>query len=153
AVAASFALLVYDPRSVIVSPQAPDAYRDLVGYLQSVEGTVYAPWIGPLESGYQFRPAVHWVPLTDMIRGPKGNMAAHPLTRELLADVLRPEGNAYVLTNYPLENDAALSFLTASYALEADLRTRFAPLTTLPKRYNLGWPRYLYRFVGPSHER
>ena len=51
---------------------------------------------------------------------------------------------AYVLTNIPLEQDSALSFLTGEYELAKDLGARFQVLSTLPKGYNLGWPRYLY---------
>jgi len=64
----------------------------------------------------------------------------------LLGPVLHPGGTAYILMNYPLEDDPLLSFLLADYKLEADLGERFAPLTTLPKRFNLEYPRYLYKY-------
>lgn len=145
-IGASFALFFYNPASVVVSPKAPAAYQDLVGYLNTLDGPVYAPWLGQLEGGYAFSPAVHWVPMEDLIRGQGVDTFNHPNTRMLLADVIQPDGTAYILMNYPLENDPLLSFLLADYRLEADLGERFAPLTTLPKRYNLEYPRYLYKF-------
>jgi 4-amino-4-deoxy-L-arabinose transferase-like glycosyltransferase len=142
----SFSLFFYQPGSVVISPKAPDAYQDLVTYLNSFEGTVYAPWLGPLETGYKFSPTVHWVPMEDLIRGPGVNVYDHPNTRRLLDSVINPAGDAYILMNYPLENDPLLSFLLEYYQLETDLGDRFAPLTTLPKRFNLDYPRYLYTF-------
>ncbi|NWG07507.1 MAG: hypothetical protein HXY35_12560 [Chloroflexi bacterium] len=142
----SFTLFFYSPASVVVSPKAPEAYQDLIGYLNSLDGPVYAPWVGQLESGYAFSPSVHWVPMEDLIRGPGEDTFNHPNTRMLLKPVLSPDADtAYILMNYPLENDTLLSFLLAEYRLEADLGDRFAPLSTLPKRYNLEYPRYLYK--------
>jgi len=145
-IGASFALFFYSPASVIVSPKAPEAYQDLVSYLNSLDGPVYAPWVGQLESGYAFSPSVHWVPMEDLIRGPGVDTFNHPNTRMLLGPVLHPGGTAYILMNYPLEDDPLLSFLLSDYKLEADLGERFAPLTTLPKRFNLEYPRYLYKY-------
>lgn len=51
-----------------------------------------------------------------------------------------------ILMNYPLENDPILAFLLEYYKLETDLGERFAPLTALPKRFNLEYPRYLYQY-------
>jgi hypothetical protein len=145
-IGASFSLFFYQPRSVIASPKAADAYQDLVTYLNSLDGTVYAPWLGQLESDYEFSPTVHWVPMEDLIRGPEVDVYDHPTIRLLLDPVIHPAGNAYILMNYPLEDDPLLGFLLEYYQLETDLGERFAPLTTLPKRFNLGYPRYLYKF-------
>ena len=145
-VGASFSLFYYQPNSVVVSPKADDAYQDLVIYLNSLDGEVYAPWLGPLESGYEFSPTVHWVPMEDLIRGQEVDVNDHPTIRRLLNPVIHPSGSAYILMNYPLENDPMLSFLLEYYKLETDLGERFAPLTTLPKRFNLEYPRYLYKF-------
>lgn len=150
ALSATFALLFYNPASVLVSPKAPQAYRELVQYLNSLDGPVYAPWIGPLESGYQFSPAVHWVPMEDIIRGPGVDTYNHPVTRQLLDSVVHPNGPAYILMNYPLEDDFLLGFLAENYKLKEDLGDRFAPLSTLPKRFNLDYPRYLYEYVPQS---
>jgi hypothetical protein len=149
AVGASFALLFYNPASVVVSRAAPQAYRDFIQYLNSLDGRVYAPWIGPLQDGYEFYPAVHWVPMEDLIRGPGVDEYNHPTTRKLLDPVLHPNGAAYILMNYPLEDDVLLSFLLEDYQLKEDLGERFAPLSTLPKRFNLQYPRYLYEYVPP----
>lgn len=142
----SFVLFFYNPASVIVSSQADTAYQDLVGYLNALDGPVYAPWLGQLESGYTFIPSVHWVPMEDLIRGRGVDTYDHPNTRRLLDAVIHPKGTAYILTNYPLENDPLLSFLLDDYALETDLGGRFSALTTLPKRYTLEYPRYLYKY-------
>lgn len=147
AVGASFALLFYNPATVLVSTRAPQAYQDFLQYLNSLNGQVYAPWIGPLQDGYDFQPAVHWVPMEDLIRGPGVDEYNHPTTRKLLEAVLHPAGPAYILMNYPLENDALLSFLLEDYRLKEDLGERFAPLSTLPRRFDLQYPRYLYEYV------
>jgi 4-amino-4-deoxy-L-arabinose transferase-like glycosyltransferase len=144
---ASFLLLLYNPLSVISSPQATSVYKDLIGYLKSLDGTVYAPWLGQLANGYEFSIAVHLVPLEDIIRGPGVNESNHPLTRKLLAPVFHPKGNAYILQNVRLEDDELLKSLMQKYAFEADLGNRFKPLTTLPKRFTLNFPRFLYRYV------
>lgn len=147
AIAISFVIFFYDPTSVIVSPQANVAYQDLVSYLKSLNGSVYAPWLGPLPSGYQLSPSVHWVPMEDIIRGPGVDERNHPTTRRLLASVINPPGKAYILMNYPLETDPLLGFLNETYTLDIDLGERFVALSTLPKRFNLLWPRYLYRYT------
>ena len=143
----SFTLFFYNPATVLVSPKADVAYQDLVAYLNALDGPVYAPWIGQLESGYAFQPAVHWVPMEDLIRGPRVDMYAHPQIQTLLDPVLHPSGTAYILMNYPLENDPLLSFLLENgYTLETDLGGRFSALATLPKRFDLEYPRYLYKY-------
>jgi hypothetical protein len=144
---ASFALLVYNPFTVIVSPRADAAYADLIGVLRGLDGHVYGPSLGQLENGYTLYPAAHWVALEDMIRGPGRDTTNHPTTRRLLDPVINPEGPAYILTNYPLDVlIPALAFLTDYYVLETDYGERFQPLRVLPKRWNHGWPRYLYRY-------
>lgn len=140
----TLALLAYNPLSVIVSPHADRAYSDMQGFLTSLNAPVYAPWLGPLQDGFQFQPAVHWVPMTDLVRGPGVDLASNPVVHTLLDPVVHPAGRAYILTNLPLQQDSALSFLGSTYVLEEDLGTRFSQLAALPKRYSLGWPRYLY---------
>ena len=144
--AVSFALFFFNPVSVLVSPDAPETYQDFVGYLNSLDGPVYAPWLGQLEDGYQFTPSVHWVPMEDLVRGTGVDENNHPVTRDLLSDVLQPNEKAYILMNYPLENDPLLKFLLNEYKLKEDLGDRFATLSTLPKRFNLEYPRYLYEY-------
>jgi 4-amino-4-deoxy-L-arabinose transferase-like glycosyltransferase len=148
AIGLAFALFLYNPTSVIVSTQASVAYKDMVSYLNSLDGTVYAPWLGQLPNGYKFYPSVHWVPLEDIIRGPGVDERNHPTTRKFLESVLHPKGKAYILHNYPLKNDILLAFLKKKYVLDTDLKERFKPLQTLPKRYTLAYPRYLYRYVS-----
>jgi len=147
-IVASFALFFYNPMNVIVTSQAHKAYRDLTVLLKTYDGTIYAPWIGQLQDTYKLYPSVHWVPMVDMIR-PGYEWKINPLTTELLQPVISPSGNAYILVNYPLKEDPILYFLSDYYVLEADFGERFAPLKQLPKRFDIGWPRYLYRY-GPK---
>lgn len=147
ALSISFVLLAYDPAPLIVSPQADAAYQELTAYVSSLDGSVYAPWLGELPVGNTLSPTAHWVPLTDLVRRPGVDIAGSDLIRQLLDPVIHPPGKAYILMNYPLETDAALGFLTEHYQLQTDLGDRFAALSTLPKRFNLAWPRYLYRYI------
>jgi len=147
ALALTFGLFFYVPSSVLVSPKASESYQDFVGYLKSLDGPVYAPWIGQLEDGYTFAPSVHWVPMEDLIRGPGVDESNHPTTRFLLDSVIHPAGPAYILMNYPLENDPLLGFLLDEYTLDTDLGDRFIALKTLPRRFDLQYPRYLYRYA------
>lgn len=142
----SFVLLAYDPRTVIVSPRAHEAYSDLIQQLNSLPGKVYAPSLGQLQSDFTFSPAAHWIALEDMIRGPGRDTRDHPNTRALLQAAWQPTGPAYILANYPLDVYPWLEFLGDYYVLEADYGDRFEPLRPLPKRFEHGWPRYLYRF-------
>jgi len=142
----SLAVMVYNPADVIVSPRAQEAYADFVSLLRGLDGPVYAPWLGQLQADYAFYPAAHWVALEDMIRGPGRDTRNHPDTRRLLDPVLHPNGPAYILTNYPLDYYPFLAFLTDDYTLGSDFGDRFAPLRVLPKRFDHGFPHYLYRF-------
>jgi hypothetical protein len=81
-----------------------------------------------------------------MVRGPGRDETNHPLVRALLEPVAHPVGQAYVLTNVPLESISQISFLTEDYVLETDYGDRFAALSALPKRFYVGYPRYLYRY-------
>ncbi len=150
ALGVSFALFLYNPFPLVVSPQANSRYQEFVAYLESLDGPVYAPWLGQLPDQYQFYPAAHWVPMTDLVRQAGleelDSIQNEANCRTLLEPVLSPKQQAYVLTNYPLEHDVALAFLTEKYVLDTDLGDRFSLLGTLPRRYYLGWPRYLYRY-------
>ncbi len=142
----SFALFFYEPASVIVSPQADQSYHDFIAMLKGLNGQVYAPQIGQLQGDYTFVPGVHWVSLDDIVRGPGRDEENNPLTREILAKVIQPEKPAYILLPYPIASDSMLGFLSQYYVLDRDLGERFKPLSTLPKRFGNGWPRFLYRF-------
>jgi hypothetical protein len=144
---ASFALLLYNPTSALVSTRASATYEDLITYLETLDGPVYAPWIGQLQDDYEFYPAVHWVPMIDLFRDPSWDLNNHPTTRQLLAPVINPQDTAYILMHSRLEHDPALSFLTEQYVLDTDLENRFAPLRPPPKSLDASWPRYLYRYA------
>ena len=142
-----FVLVVAVVPQVLVSPLLPfELVQDMVVYLNEHEGTIYAPWIGQLQDSYQFYPTVHWVPMVDLVRPGYQEQTPSEIKR-LLEPVSNPKSTAYILTYFPLEGDPAISFLSEYYVLEDDLRDRFKPLGVLPKRFNPGWPRYLYRYL------
>jgi hypothetical protein len=142
----AFVTLAYDPRQMLPSSRASAAYADLVDYLRALPGPVYAPWQGQLPSGYVLRPAAHWVALEDLVRGPSGvTPTSDARVRQLAGPVVAPAGPAFILANQPLDRLAVLAFLERDYVLACDLGDRFMALRVLPKRYDHGWPRYLYR--------
>jgi len=141
----AFVTLAYDPRPVLPSSRAHAAYADLVGYLRGLGGPVFGPWQGQLPGGFTLQPAAHWVALEDLVRGPGRDTADSPLVRRLAGPALDPDGPAFIIANQPLETRDVLAFLTDDYVLTCDLGDRFAALRVLPKRYDHGWPRYLYR--------
>lgn len=141
----AFVTLAYDPGRITPSSRAPAAYADFLGYLRGLGGPVFGPWQGQLPNGVVLRPAAHWVALEDMVRGPGRDPGRSPEVERLAAPALHPAGAAFVLANQPLEGSRVLAFLTDDYLLACDLGDRFKALRVLPKRYDHGWPRYLYR--------
>ena len=64
----------------------------------------------------------------------------------MLDPIRNPETTVYVLTNHPLATlPPPVSELAATYALVEDYGQRFALLGGLPRRFDHGYPRYLYR--------
>lgn len=146
-----FAFFAYNPLTLLVVPEASAKFEQLVNLLENLDGPVYAPSLGQLQGDYKLFPSAHWVALEDMVRGPGRSVDNHPNTRLLLAPMLDPEGGvAYVLSNYPLQSHPLLRFLLDSYVLQTDLGEEFASLSVLPKRFNHGYPRYLYRYDPDS---
>jgi hypothetical protein len=87
----------------------------------------------------------------DMTRGPHRPAQADSLAARLLAPLRAPAGPQFLLDNLPLEKtQPPVKALASQYALVADWGDRFAALEGTPRRYFHGWPRYLYRFNGPS---
>lgn len=151
AIGISFVVLFFNPIPVIASPNGASAYKDLIAYLDSLDGTVYAPWIGQLPDTSKLYPKVNWVAMEDIIRGPGVEEQDHPTTREIFASLIAPQQTTYILMNYPLEDDPMLGFMGKYYALEADLGERFAALGPLaPTRWNLLYPRYLYKYSAAA---
>ena len=148
ATAVSFALMMYDPGTVTIPSTSEESYSDLLAMLHRLDGTVYAPSLGQLESGFSFSPATDWVALDDMIRGPGKDRSNNPLVESLLAPATHPSGRAYILANYPLGVYPVVSFLQDYYLLEEDFGDRFIALRSRSGRWETGWPRYLYRYVG-----
>lgn len=143
---ASFALLLYDPRPLWVPASAPDSYDDFTALLQNLDGPIYSPDIGYMACDCGLYPHAHWVALEDLVRGPGNDTRDHPLIMEMLAPVAQPDSAAYILTYRPLEARPYLAFLAEDYVLETDFGERFQPLKTIPHRWDIGYPRYLYRY-------
>lgn len=129
----SFAVFLYIPAMVIISPQAGQIYQEFISTLKKLNGQVYAPFIGQLEADYTFIPGAHWVPIEDMIRGPGLDEHNHPTTRKLLEGVINPDKPAYIIMPTPLEEDRLIRFLTQYYVLDTDFGDRFKAPSTLPK--------------------
>ncbi len=147
----AFAPLVHDPRAFWLPASSRAAYADLQATIRAMDGKVYAPGIGELVDGPQLYPTAHWVALDDMMRGPHRTAADSTLSRRMLDPVRHPAITAYVLTNHPLTTLAPpVSELASSYTLVEDYGERFASLTALPRRFDHGYPRYLYRSVAPG---
>jgi hypothetical protein len=146
--------LLYDPRTAIVhDADARAAYGDLVAVVRAVGGPVYAPDIGQTEDISLFAPTVHWVALEDMGRGPGHTEADRMRAWRVLDPVVHPQGSAFVLTNIPLERETPpVSLLARYYTLDRDFGDRFAALAGTPKRFNHGYPRFLYRYTGAASD-
>jgi hypothetical protein len=146
-VAIAFAPLTYAPQTVILSPHSREAYTDLIRTVRALPGPVYAPNIAEFAGPPLFSPGAHWVAVEDMARGPGHTAADEASAFALLDPALHPAGTAYLITNRPLSAmTAPVSLLAPHYVLAEDFGTRFAALTGLPKRYNHGFPRYLYEY-------
>jgi hypothetical protein len=153
-VGVAFVALLYDPREMVMSSKARDAYRDLVTVLHGLEGAVYAPYQATLPSGFEVYPNMHWVALDDMTRGPHQPAGGRALALRLLESVRNPGGQAFLLNNRPLElTRPPVSSLAPSYKLARDFGDRFEPLAGTPRRFFHAWPRYLYLHVAPRPER
>jgi hypothetical protein len=139
----SFAALAYSPRDVLTSPRAGERYAELVGMLRALPGSTYAPSIVQLPGVPPLVPAAHWVALDDLMR----SHARDSLTVEaVLAPAIHPPGKAWLLTYRRLDSYACLRSLRRCYVLDTDLGDRFLALRLLPRRFPLGWPRFLYRY-------
>lgn len=139
----SFALFLYDPAPFVVSPQAGESYDDLVAVLHSLDGPVYGPYQAQLPRDYELYPDLSGTSIYDMTRGPgKDPVNNLEIENRLFAPVIDPEGPAYILTNQPLGWET----LSQYYVLDTDFEDRFSALRTLPKRWDHGYPRYLYRY-------
>jgi hypothetical protein len=146
----AFATLLRDPRPYwLPTAAARTEYADLLNTVRTLPGTVYAPGIGQFADGPPLYPAAHWVALEDMVRGPHRTAADSNFAREMMAPALHPTGAAFMLTNRPLETlSKPVSELAPSYSLVQDYGSRFSALEPLPRPFDTGYPRYLYRYTG-----
>jgi hypothetical protein len=142
----SFYMLFYNPRSEIIPPQAESQYQELIRFLPTLNGNVYAPFIGPLQDGYEFSPIANWITMIDLVRGPGVFPKNIERVNKLLAPVKNPIGDAYILSDRRLEEDPILSSLTPDYTLETDFETQYYALQGLPMRFMMPPPRFLYKY-------
>ncbi len=150
ALAVAVASLIYDPRTVLTGRNAAAEYADLIGYIRSLPGTVYAPSQGYLGPDVSLTPGAHWVPLQDMLRGPRATAADTAAAHALLQPALHPAAPAWVLYGGALSRaQAPLRDLAAEYSLDQDFGARFAALTPLDHRWSISAPRFLYRYQPP----
>lgn len=149
---ASFALLLYDPRPLWVPAGTQNSYNEFTTMLQNLDGPIYSPDIGYMTCECGLYPHAHWVALEDLVRGPGNDTHDHPRIMELLTPVAQPEDTAYILTYKPLESRPYLAFLAESYVLYKDFEDQFQSLGTIPHRWMIGHPRYLYRYDPANGE-
>jgi hypothetical protein len=139
----SFAALAYDPRNVLTSPRAGEKSAELMRLIRTLPGSTCAPDLGQLPGGPRLHPAAHWIALDDLMRA----RAQDSLTVEaVLAPAIHPPGKAWLLTYRRLNSYSCLRSLRPCYALDTDLGDRFMALEFQPRRFRLGWPRFLYRY-------
>jgi hypothetical protein len=149
--ACSFALLAFNPLSLLMPTSSKQTYVEFVQYLRSIDGPVYAPTLGQLPgSDFTFSPGAHWVALEDLVRGPGRDVRNRPEIRGLLNPLFTTESPVYLLEHRPLSSRPWFEFLDEYFVLEEDLGDRFRDLSFLPARFDHGWPRYLYR-RKPQH--
>jgi hypothetical protein len=145
----AFATLVHDPRRFWLPASARASYAELQATIRALPGAVYAPGIGEFVDGPRLYPTAHWIALEDIMRGPRRVASDSGLSRRMLDPVRHPAAAAFILTNRPLATmSAPVGELAASYTLVQDWGDRFESLEMLPRPWDSGWPRYLYRFTG-----
>ncbi|MBM3735287.1 MAG: DUF2029 domain-containing protein [Acidobacteria bacterium] len=147
---AAFFALAYNPLDYWIPAEAAAKHREFTAYVRALPGPVYIPKFGQLaDTDLKLNPAVHWVALDDMIRGPGRDEHNHPESRRLLASMIQVEGTAYLIMHNPLEPDPVLGFLARYYRLATDLEDRFRALGNVPHRWGVVWPRYVYQYQPP----
>ncbi len=98
-VVVTFALLAYDPRTVLTPRAAHAAHAALVSELKALDGPVCAPSLARIPGDFRLEPPLCWVPLLDMVRWAEARDYAK---LKPLLEPLRPsKGSAYFLTNGP----------------------------------------------------
>jgi hypothetical protein len=143
----AFATLFYSPRPYLPRTAATSQYQGMITALNELDGPVASPSLGQLPANYQLSPAMLWVALDDMERGPRAKLA-NAARAEALADglIARPVPH-YLLMNEPLNSTRLFDRLAPHYTLERDFEKRFSALAGLPGTYPIraSYPRYLYR--------
>jgi hypothetical protein len=145
--ALAFSSALYDPRIYVTPSDATRQYAKLVEELKALDGPVASLSLGQLPSAHTLAPAMLWVAIDDLARGPRARPANARLALTLIDDmVARPAPN-YLLMNAPLSGTWYLDRLAPHYTLERDFETRFAALAGLPGTYEAraSFPRFLYR--------
>jgi hypothetical protein len=146
-----FALLIYDPRTVLVGSRADAAYKDFISFLRGLDGPVYSLTMGKLPGSNLIRPTAHWVALEDIVREPVGERRSIAAITPLMTPLFPQEDRAYIIEYRRLQNmNRFLAPIVARYELTADLGDRFSALRDGPCRWGtpcVGYPRYLYKLV------
>lgn len=142
----SWSLLFFYPSQLLISPNAQESYVKFIEMLNNLDGPVYAPSLGQLPKDFKFYPAVHWVALDDMTRGPTG-APPHNLDaiKPILVSLSNPSGTTYIISDAPLEGSVIFPFISQKYELVKDFGDQYEPIKSIPGRYYHGWPRYLYK--------
>lgn len=146
-VALAFAMLVYSPRAYLPRSAATSQYQALTQALKELDGPVASLSLGQLPSRFQLSPAMLWVALDDMGRGPRSRPANAAKADALAAAMIARPAPHYLLMTEPLSGTRLFDRLAPHYALERDFEKRFAALAGLPGTYPVrrSYPRYLYR--------
>jgi hypothetical protein len=144
----SFAAVLYNPLENLSSLRAHESYEDFISELRSLKAPVFAPTIGQLESEFELSPSLHWVALEDMVRGPKELPESKGIVERVLSPAyMPPRGKAYILSYLPPgAHRVDKDYLMRRYTFVKDYEDRFKPLSAVPHRWSLGWPRYLFAY-------
>lgn len=145
----SFALHFFNPVRAVIPKKAKASYRDIIQFVEHLDGVVYIPEVGQFQGDAELPIPVHWVHLEDLVRTSTGNLANEGLVREVLKDLEAPHKETFIITTIPLEEFRLLAYLSDEYVLVTDYGDRWFDLRALPGRFSgATWPRYLYKYSG-----
>ncbi len=143
----SFVILIYNPKSELIPAQSDAQYQELVSTLKSLDGVVYSPYTGPLQDSFEFSPIANWILMYDLVRGPGAPEENLLEVKGLLEEVQHPNELTYILADRPIENDPVIGYLAEEYVLDTEFGIKFFDLKGLPMRYQVLFPKFLYRHI------
>ena len=136
---------LFPVQKAIIPNSVKADYEDFINYVCNLDGAVYLPQVGQLPDGCRVQWTAHWVALEDMIRSSRGFSSKDPRIVALFQDLVVPSSRVYIITDWPLEDDPVLQFLTEDYTLLDDWGERYRSLRGMEGRYGgFVWPRYVY---------